>query len=349
MLAMESELSASLPKSTEFGKELGKRFGVSGDLVMKRYRVIYEEIEAWSIRVPWLGEIAGERNATGGKKKSVKLSKRTAVAQVLKDVIQHQEGVWQERLRAQPSLENASDGAIEYAEVSSPNLGSNSRIDEEGYSGQDTREAGSQERPELVEQHALARRKKRTKGGELAVASRFLLSPSDGRGSETVKRARTDGVMGVDTDKLAHFLTSDTASFTRPPTRLQLLSSQRREDDIADEELFGEGEMENIMRSEQEREVLKKALGWDQGEDDRGRKDDDSEGRHTTQARRRDRDRGGTTRVNMEALQRLLAESESEAVIEEATYDDDKGEFEGKDWDDWTNLYGMEECFEKEG
>ena len=347
ILALEGEALGSLPNCTVLAKEFGKRFGVSGDIVMKRYKIIYEEVETWSNSVPWLREIAGADSGTDGKKKSAKLSKRTAVARMMKDVIVHQEGVWQARLRAQPTLEGASDDAMEEADVSSSNLGSNTRIDVQGdFCGDMPAAAASQQCPDHDDVRVLAGQRKRARGGDIEAVSQFLLSPADARGNDRHKRTRKGGTKILDTDKLAHFLTSDVPDFSRPPTRLQLLLSQKREDDITDEELFGEGELENVMRSDEERNVLMKAMDWardgNDNRDDEGEGDDGSEGGHTAHARRRDRDRGGTTRVNMEALERLLAESEHDAATEATYYDEDK------DWDDLANLYGMEEDFEGE-
>lgn len=341
ILSLEGETLTSLPNCTELAKLFGKRFGVSGDMIMRVYKTIYEEVCTWASSVPWLGDVAGGSSVMGGKK-TVKLSKRVAMARTLKDVIQYQERLWQAQLMARPPLSIASDDASEEADVSLTNTGSSARIDVQRDSHRDMPLAGTQQWQQTVP----VRCKKRTREREIDALSRFFLSPPDVCGNDGSKRARSDRVNALRPDALVHFLTSDAPDFGRQPTRLQLLVCGKRADDISDDELFGENELENMLRSEQEMEALMKTWDW-AGEKKDGDGDDDSEEGHALHARRRDRDRGGTSRVNMEALQRLLAESDQDAVPQEAIYDDDQDGCE-EEWKDWTNMYGLEEDFEME-
>jgi transcription factor IIIB subunit 2 len=89
-------------------------------------------------------------------------------------------------------------------------------------------------------------------------ASQFLLNPTK------LKKATDDNQL------LSHFLSSDTSSlshtFVRSPTRLQLLCAVRPggSDAIADEELFEEGELEDVFRAEEEVNLLVQLVDWDE-------------------------------------------------------------------------------------
>lgn len=327
ILALEGEALSPLPNCTELAKELGKRFGVSGDLVMKRYKVIYEQIEAWSKSVPWLVESVGEEAEKRRRgTRSVKISKRTGMARVLKDVVEHQEGAWQGRLRSQGMIElRREDTVEEEADVSSFKPGSSERVDVQGMDRGDVVAS----KTHACAGHDAIRPKRRVKRAAVDVASQFLLSPSDTRENDASKRARTNGttITKVNMETLAHVLTNESATLAlnRPATRLQLLLGQKRESDIGDEELFGEGELENMMRKREEVDILAKTFDWAQEGDDGGdrERDDDRDDGYTEHAQRRDRTRGGTRRVNMDALKRLLAESEQERIPEEGVYDEE--------------------------
>ncbi|KAH8117521.1 hypothetical protein DFH11DRAFT_1724511 [Phellopilus nigrolimitatus] len=293
ILALEGEVLSSLPHCGDLAKALGMRFGVSKDLVMRRYKTIYEQIEGWAASVPWLAD-SGD---IGGRKATSKVAKRVVVARCLKDVVQFQAGVWRAKLEASEPL-SAPDDEVE--SVSSSEISSSSEVDL-----QRTDEASTSQP---------LRPRKRRKTRHIDDVSQFLLSPLHLPASSS-KKAQNDAAPSLDV--ASHLLTTDSPSFKHPPTRLQLLAAEKSVEEIADEELFAEGELEGFLRNAEEREVLMKTCDW-------AREKDGDDGALTVRTRRRDRERGGASRVNIEVLNRLFNEPESNGWVEATNEDDDK-------------------------
>jgi len=124
-------------------------------------------------------------------------------------------------------------------------------------------------------------------------------------------------------DAVSHILAADSPSFEQPATRLQILSLSKSTDDITEEELFDEGELEALIRGQDERDVLARALGWTQEGSESGHPEEDEEISMKTQTH--NQQRGVTSRINIEALNRLLDDAEVVGEVE-AFYND------GADW-----------------
>jgi len=150
--------------------------------------------------------------------------------------------------------------------------------------------------------------------------SEFLLSPlhAQSLSQPSAQRARIPSL-----DAVSHILAADSPSFELPATRLQVLSLSKSADDITDEELFDEGELEALIRGQDERDVLARVLGWTHEGSESGHLEEDEA--HTANAQARDREGGVTSRINIEALNRLLDDAEVVGEVE-ACYDN------GDDW-----------------
>ncbi|CAL1703707.1 unnamed protein product [Somion occarium] len=98
ILALEAETASSLPHAGVLARNLGARMGVSQKVVMERYKIIYDAVEAWIKDVPWL---EAHEKRVGSKGRS-KVAKRIVVARGLKDVIQFQEELWSRQMESVP-------------------------------------------------------------------------------------------------------------------------------------------------------------------------------------------------------------------------------------------------------
>ena len=296
ILALEGELSTSLPHCGELADRLGLRFGVRKGVVMRRYRTIYDQVERWAIDIPWISRSA---EVASGKTSSSKIAKRVLVARCLKDAVQFREGLWKSRLAVSEPVRFSVD---DLESVSSSGLSQSSKVDPQG-----TTEASSN------------RRTKKRKMRHIADASQFLVSPVPPNNGAKCTRPG----MIPPLDVVSHMLAADSSSFKHTPTRLDLLLSEKSVDEITDDQLFSDGELESYMRSENEREALVQIFDWAREIEEVGDADTDSS--DDVDSRGRDFTLGSTSRVNLEALNRLLNDKEAVGRIE-ATYTDD---------DDW--------------
>jgi transcription factor IIIB subunit 2 len=236
ILALESEHRAVLNPLADLAECLGSRCHVAKSVVMARYKTIQDEIALWVQGIPWLDKYES-------KKGRAKVSKRLIVARGLKDVIQFQEEIWQQKTMPTPELE-LSDVETD-GDEQSPCL-SPSR---------------PRKRPKL--NHALSQ------------ATRFLLDPLGTSVSSIVSAPPNETRPASENPSsrllLAAYILANPASLTgRPPTRLQLLALDRggvNEDQIPDEELFADGEFEKILRTEEEVEALRETFGWKEDDD----------------------------------------------------------------------------------
>ncbi|GBE82611.1 predicted protein [Sparassis crispa] len=310
------------PTACALAEALGARLGAGKGVVMQRYKVIYDLVEEWIKEVPWLD--AHERKK-GGVGRS-KVAKRVVVARGLKDVVQFQEEIWKKRLQGEvrPKLELQISQDDEEGDV-------------EDKENDAEFEAGTSAAPLHVSDKvdvnsSIPRKKRKTQHNRsIEQASQFLLNPltsgTDAFSSSSAALVSSSSAHraddGVDApDLMTHLLTVDSSTlahaFAKAPTRLQLLASSRGgtgEGNIADEELFAEGELEGIFRSAEEADIIRVTMGWDaeEGVDEpaqparkrkRAHSDSDDEGAASMElnigkAR-------GSKRINMDALAKLL-------------------------------------------
>lgn len=251
MLAIEADITSPLPHAGAFAQNLGARMGVSQKVVMERYKIIYDAIEALIHEVPWL-ECHEKRSGRS------KVAKRTVVARGLKDVVQFQEQIWQQQIerfsRHTPTLELETD---ENSDEGALHISSDVSIDACILPALVTSDDPHNSRSDVSKPRTLYQR-------AIGIASQFLLDPIS-QPSAPFRTRRHN----FDDNTLSHLLTVDIPSLTHvyhtAPTRLQTLTFSRGgEEAIDDDELFEKGELEGFIRSEEEIEILRNALGLDE-------------------------------------------------------------------------------------
>ncbi|KAK7689143.1 hypothetical protein QCA50_007834 [Cerrena zonata] len=252
MLAIEAEITSPLPHAGAFAQNLGARMGVSQKVVMERYKIIYDAVEALIHEVPWL-ECHEKRSGRS------KVAKRAVVARGLKDVVQFQEQIWRQQMErlSKNTLnlevdENSDEGEL--------HISSDTSIDARNLPALAASEDPHRSRSDVSKPRTLYQR-------AIGIASQFLLDPT----SQPSVHSRTRRP-NIDDDTLSHLLTVDIPSLSHvyhtAPTRLQALTFSRGgEDTIDDDELFEEGELEGFIRSGEEIEILRNALGLDEAKE----------------------------------------------------------------------------------
>jgi transcription factor IIIB subunit 2 len=226
ILALEAELRAPLDPLGELAKRLGTRYQATKCVVMTRYKTLQDEVASWVENIPWLDKYEKK----GGR---AKVSKRLVVARGLKDVINFQEDVWQQRTK------------LSNWEVT----------DEESNANRDGQPLSS---------FRVGTKEGSKTSRTMAQATDFLLDPL---GTPLLPTSSlTFSFPNSHLSTATYILTTPSAIISgRMPSRLQLLASQRGgadEDKISDEELFVEGELEDLLRTEDEICVLRENVGW---------------------------------------------------------------------------------------
>ncbi|KAI0648238.1 hypothetical protein C8Q79DRAFT_999652 [Trametes meyenii] len=327
ILALEAEHGSSLPHAGAFAQSLGGRVGAGKGATMQRYKQIYDLVEEWIREVPWLD--AHERKRTKGKagEGRSKVAKRVVVARGLKDVVQFQEEIWKKRVETagRPTLE---------LDVDEKDGDGNADADDWDGSQSSSRPSQAPSGSSADSAHSRASKKAKTRHPKTIVdASNFLLNPLSAT-SQVPSPSASRPILG-ESDLLTHLLTADSSSlshaFREVPSRLQLLAVARGGADathITDEELFGDDELEGLMRTPEEAKAVRIAMGWDvSGEDPeepvrgaagRGKKRKREEGgeghgAEPSEAVGKGKGKGkgkeraaGSRRIDMDALARLL-------------------------------------------
>ena len=274
LLALEGEIRSPLPNCGSLAQALGSRFDVKQGVVMDRYRILYGIVEDWIKQVPWLQPSAQLRTRAPSSRS--KATTRGAVAKGLNDVVQFQAEIWRKSLCdvGKISLDlDSIDGtggdwmtpAASHDDGDHDNdfgsVVSASASVVTTASSVTKRKGAISSREASVEPISRPIKKRRTRyDRSVESASQFLLDP--------IKPSKS-----ADGQLLSHLLSSDTPSlphtFVHPPTRLQLLRATRPggSDAIADEELFEEGELEDVLRTEEEVNVLVRLVDWDKAEE----------------------------------------------------------------------------------
>jgi len=225
ILALEAELRAPLDPLGELAKCLGNRYQATKRVVMTRYKTLQDEVASWVGNIPWLDKYEKK----GGR---ARVSKRLVVARGFRDVINFQEDVWQQRTKLSSNWEVTGEESNSNREQ----LLSSSRV-------------GTKEGPKTS--HTIAQ------------ATHFLLDPLGTPLLPTSTRSFSFPNSHLST--ATYILTTPSAIISgRTPSRLQLLASQRGgtdEDKISDEELFVAGELEDLLRTEDEICLLRENFG----------------------------------------------------------------------------------------
>ncbi|CCM03689.1 uncharacterized protein FIBRA_05833 [Fibroporia radiculosa] len=344
MLSLEGELLSSLPHAGALAQTLGARFSISKGTVMHRYKAIYDLLENWIREVPWLEAHERKKGGTGRSK----IAKRVVVSRGLKDVVQFQEEIWRKKLDGQTRLhleleidENeATDDERERDGDASRGV---LHVLEGNDAGTLLRSLPVAKQDDVILSAPPRKKRKTVHERSVATASQFLLN--SGSTGPTCSSSRASD--GDTSDLLTHLLTADafnlSHAFSRAPTRLQMLATSRggaEEFNIPDEELFDEGELENLFRTDEEVAILRTTMDWDDDEEVDATSSDDG-----PRARKRKRSKqnneeceafaqskpGGTKRINMDALQKLLDPSYN---INEETDESENSDSEGAQYGD---------------
>lgn len=304
IISLEAEIRTSLSCVGELAQLLAARFGLTKGVVMSRYKIVCDLLEEWIREVPWLEQFETKRKEKGRSK----LAKRVIVARGIKDVVQFQEEIWRKKVEMQGKLdveleEEEFDDKSDDGSLSNTTGSSSSRVN------MPSRESCSS----LT--HSRKRRKIQHQG--LEEASKFLLDPLNSALPE-VEPSRQASIIPetfVSPRSLtppplpltSYLLTASPTSISlhHRPTRLQLLVAQRSggADDVDDEELFSDGELESILRSDNEIENLRVALGWEEGAE---LLDDYIDSRPKETGLEGTLKKPSKSRVNMDALARVL-------------------------------------------
>lgn len=308
ILALEAETRGPLPHLGELANALASRFGFARGVVTSRYKASYDLIEEWIREVPWLDQFAYKGKGRGASARS-KVPKRSIVAKGIIDVIQFQEEIWTKKMSAL-----GKDSIVIEADPTDED----DKKDEEAFFLETS--SSTSEPPERC--HHQPRKKRKTKNYNVEDAYHFLLNPLSAK-SYTLSNSMVSEDPGASTtcsDTSSPILTPPTVPFTthllstssydskHSPSRLQLLALSRgggSAEHIRDDELFLEGELEELLRNSEEREALKPLfrLQW---------QEDDTVVHHADrgpQTARMEVSRG-SGRVDMAALARILGGEE---------------------------------------
>ncbi|KAF7363318.1 hypothetical protein MSAN_00987200 [Mycena sanguinolenta] len=230
MWAIEAETRTPLSQLGELAAFLGSRVNVRKPLVMSRYKAIQDELNQRIDKIDWLDHY--EPNS--GKCGRAKISRRLVVARGLKAVIESE----------RECRRNALD-----------RTGKTATHPEGGESDSD-----ADPQP--------ARPRKRRRLHALQDATRFLLNPLSGPLPASFLAPSSHSTLSLPT-----YLLTSSLSVRREtlPSRLQLLSAARGgvgPDEIHDDELFDDGELEKIIRTdEHEIAELRTIFDWPEGGD----------------------------------------------------------------------------------
>lgn len=296
ILGLEAETRAPLPHLGELTRTLAARFALAPGVVSSRYKILYDLIEEWIRHVPWLDQFVYKGKGCGSAARS-KVSKRSIVAKGTRDVIQFHEEIWLSRMQSQQKVNlDLEPDTGDFANQEEEAQGGNERVNTS------TVASSSKRIGELVVASPPGKRRRiEKKGKAMQMAHQSLLHPLS---SASLDPATSNGELSL----LTHLLTCplDELSRTRgtPPTRLQLLAASRggsTVEHIADEELFANGELEGLLRSEQEQEALRPLFQLNWGEEISTEQAEVCHPKPVVTETKR-----GAKRVDMNALTRLL-------------------------------------------
>lgn len=324
LLALEGEIRSPLPNCGMLAQALGRRFDVKQGVVMDRYRILYGVVEDWMKQVPWLQSSAQPHSRASSSRS--KLTTRSAVARGLNDVVQFQEEIWEKELYGTGKIfldldsidEGDGSGDDRSTPAASPN---DDRDDESDFSSVTLASASVTTNSSVTKRKGIIssreasieliprsiKKRKTRHNRSVESASQFLLDPSN-----TPIKPTNDNQL------LSHLLSSDAFSlshtFIRPPTRLQLLHASRPggSDAIFDEELFEDGELEAMFRTEEEVSILMQLVDWSRVEEEKGSKNALTAPRNRSTTPGHGTSQGdqtlqqGTGRINMDAFKRLM-------------------------------------------
>lgn len=333
MLSLEAEARATVDNLGDLAQCLASRCHIGKTVVALRYKMVQDEVMAWIENLPWLEKYS---NRSG----RAKVSKRLVVARGLKDVVRFQDEIWQQTARPKVILETSGDDPDSSGSETESTSSTSSQFKRQSSVGEDSQ---PQKRRKI--QHALRD------------ASQFLMNPLSGPMPSSLASTYPQHRPPLPLDALvsggqadpsyrgtylpltSYLLTVPSSSLSgRAPTRLQLLSVARGgEGEIGDDELFDEGELEGMMRNEDEARALRHVFGWhlEEGEPvnipSQGNTGEGKGKRCQGNQFGRSEERPGSKRVDLNALARFMQAADDKydpdlSVLEH--FDDDKDDRE---------------------
>lgn len=316
MLSLEAENRDTLASIGDLAKCIATRCHIGKGVVMSQYKAIQDQVAQLVEKVPWLEGYSQK----GGR---AKVSKRLVVARGLKDVIRFNEEIMQNTLLPDAEFELSSeDGDFDWEEDHDGDTGddrvvpNNVQLDQGSPSPSNAdNQISADDRPPP---------KRRKIHHSLDEASRFLLNPFATLSSPSPSTSKRVPAASQPKPSISKFpLTSyvlSTSSLSsvgqRPPTRLQLLTAARGgsdEDAIRDEELFAEGELQGLLRKDDEIAVMRRILDWEDNTDDEDVTPKSTKKRKLEERSAKGKQASGATappakksRVNMEAFAKFM-------------------------------------------
>ncbi|KAF8557346.1 hypothetical protein OG21DRAFT_353630 [Imleria badia] len=327
ILGLEAEARAPLPHLRELTRTLATRFALAPGVVSSRYKILYDLIEEWIRHVPWLDQFVCKGKGHGASARS-KVPKRGIVAKGIKDVIQFHQEIWLSRMQSQQKVKlDLEPDPSDVANDEEQDQG-----DDESMNAAMVASSSKNSGESVTAPPPSKRRKTDKKGNAVQAAYRLLRDPLS---SGALDAATFSG----DISLLNHLLTCSPDELSRaqgiPPTRLQLLAASRggsTAECIADEELFATGELEGLLRNDQEREALLPLfqLNWSEEIP----KEDPAVGHGKPVAAETKR---GSKRVDMDALSRLLGgRVDGDSNNEADTVFPDPDDIDAYQWGDYS-------------
>lgn len=228
VLSLESELRTTIKHLTSLSQVLGTRLNVGKGAVMASYKAMQDALASLAENVPWLDKYESKNGRA-------RVAKRNVVARATKDIVAFYNDAWRETKK--PNL----------------NIVCEKNQDQDAFDD---------------DEQTVPRKKRKTKH---RVAMQFLLDPV------TTPLPTSTKLLSLDTSNpstpqhsinplLTYYLSGHMTS--HKPTRLQLLAAVRGgADQISDSELFEEGEIEGLMRSEEEMKVVGNMYDWARDEE----------------------------------------------------------------------------------
>ncbi|KAF9452268.1 hypothetical protein P691DRAFT_661264 [Macrolepiota fuliginosa MF-IS2] len=299
ILALESEFRTTIKQLGLLAEALGARFNVGKGAIMSCYKAIQDVLASLVGNIPWLDKYET-------KKGRAKVAKRNVVARATKDIVAFYDDSW--KATQKPTFNVISE-------------------DQEASNENDSEQCNVPRK----------KRKFQNKGRQ---AIQFLLDPVTAPVPKTQLPPLETAVTCKSTPPqsnyslLSYFLSTHMTSQT--PTRLQLLAAARGgADEITDEELFEQGELESLMRDEEEMKVIAHMYDWEE-ESERDVSDEEvpttssrprTTGKHKTTYQDGSELKGKRTRIDLDALSRLL---------------NDDGDDDSRDDEPFTGLLGTE-------
>ncbi|EKM83028.1 hypothetical protein AGABI1DRAFT_89659 [Agaricus bisporus var. burnettii JB137-S8] len=272
--ALESELRSTIKQLEPLAEVLSMRSYVGKSTVLALYKVIQDVVVFLAKDIPWLDKYKLKNGRAA-------IAKRNVVARAVKDVVSFYDATWNRIKKPAFNI---------MPEDSSPGSDADS------------------------EDETIRPRKKSKVGHPRQQAMQFLLNPIAGPTPHFSHSLPQEGTsltrlasQQPNYNFMSYFLSARVAA--NKPTRLQVLVASRGSvEDVTDDELFDEGELEGLMRSEEEMRIIAHTQDWEDIEEDADIRVKPNKRKATPS--KSGRNVGG--RIDLDALANLLNDADSD-------------------------------------